>query len=109
MDEKQYAEIMAQLAANAKEHESYNRRLSEHDEAISKQNEILIVLERLTGSLSALNTTVKRVENTVNSVDSRVAALEREPADKWKKRGFEVLKWAVIGILAFAAGTFFAK
>ena len=40
MTEEQYAEIRAALASNATEHESYNRRLREHDERLQKQSEI---------------------------------------------------------------------
>ena len=38
MTEEQYAEIRAALASNATEHESYNRRLREHDERLQKQS-----------------------------------------------------------------------
>ena len=36
MNDEQYAEIIGALRANEQEHNSYNRRLHEHDEKIDK-------------------------------------------------------------------------
>lgn len=107
MNEEQYAKIVADMAANEKEHESYNRRLKEHDEKIDKLQQTQILLERLTNAVNNLSAGVGELKTTVQRVDSRVAALEQEPADKWKKITWEVVKWLVIGILGFAAGVIY--
>ena len=53
MNEEQYAKVMGALRANDKEHESYNRRLHEHDEAIKELQENLIKLGFDCGSWGA--------------------------------------------------------
>ena len=108
MNEEQYAKILADLAANQKEHESYNRRLKEHDEKLERQAEILIVLERLTQTVKGLTDRMGEINTSFKALDSRLEDIEKEPGDNWKRITFEVLKWAVIGILAFAAGAAFS-
>lgn len=109
MNEEQYAEVKANLASNDTEHGSFRRRLDEHDEKIEKLQQTQILLERLTNAVNNLSTGVGELKTTVQRVDSRVAALEQEPADKWKKITWEIVKWAVIGVLAFAAGVAFTN
>jgi len=53
VNEEQYAKVMGALRANDKEHESYNRRLHEHDEAIKELQENLIKLGFDCGSWGA--------------------------------------------------------
>lgn len=108
MNEEQYAKIVADLAANEKEHESYNRRLKEHDEKLERQAEILVVLERLTQTVKGLTDRMGEINTSFKALDSRLESIEREPGEKWKKIVWEVLKWAIIGILAFAAGAAFS-
>ena len=109
VNEEQYAEVKAKLASNDTEHGSFRRRLDEHDEKIEKLQQTQILLERLTNAVNNLSTGVGELKTTVQRVDSRVAALEQEPADKWKKITWEIVKWAVIGVLAFAAGVAFTN
>lgn len=102
MNEEQYAEVMGALRANDKEHESYNRRLHEHDEAIKELQKTQIQLERLTNAVNNLTAGIGDVKTAVQGVDKRVAELEREPADKWKKATWKALEL----ILAAAVGFF---
>lgn len=107
MNEEQYAQIKADLAANDTEHKSFERRLDEHDEALKKQGEILLIMERQSNAIEKMSGAVGRVEKKVDSIDNRVAVLEKEPADKWKKVSFEVIKYIVIAAVGFAASFFF--
>ena len=93
---------MGTLRANDKEHESYNRRLHEHDEAIRELQQTQIQLERLTNAVNNLTAGIGEVKTAVQGVDRRVADLEREPADKWKKA-----TWKVIELLLAATVGFF--
>ena len=106
MNEEQYASIIADLARNNQEHESYNRRLREHDEALKKQNDILVVLERQSSNIERLTTSMTRMEQSMERVDKRLDEIEREPADKWKKISFEIIKYVVLAIAAVAVGFF---
>lgn len=109
MNEEQYVQIREDLARNNQEHESYNRRLREHDEALKRQGDILLALQRQGDAIERLTGSMTRVEQTISGMSERLESIEREPGEKWKKIGFEILKWAVLGILAFAAGALLTK
>lgn len=102
MNDEQYAEVMGALRANDKEHESYNRRLHEHDESIKELQQTQIQLANLTNAVNNLANGIGEVKTAVQSVDKRVADLEKEPADKWKKA-----TWKVVELLLAAAVGFF--
>lgn len=104
MNEEQYAAIVADLARNNQEHESYNRRLREHDEALKKQSDILVILERQNSNIERLTGSMNRMEKSMEKVDKRLDAIEKEPADKWKKISFEIIKYVVLAIVAVAVG-----
>lgn len=105
MNEEQYAKIMSDLGSNETEHKSFRRRLAEHDEALKKQNEILVIMERQSNAIEKMGGAVERVETKVNQIDDRVENLEKEPGENWKKIVFEVIKYLVIAAVGyFAAG-----
>ena len=96
MNDEQYAEIIGALRANEQEHSSYNRRLHEHDEKIDKLQQTQIQLANLTNAVNNLATGVGELKTTVQRVDNRVATLEQEPAVKWKKITWEIVKAVVM-------------
>lgn len=96
MNDEQYAEIIGALRANEQEHSSYNRRLHEHDEKIDKLQQTQIQLANLTNAVNNLASGIGEVKTAVQSVDKRVGELEREPADKWKKITWEIVKAVVM-------------
>lgn len=96
MNDEQYAEIIGSLRANEQEHSSYNRRLHEHDEKIDKLQQTQIQLANLTNAVNNLANGIGEVKTAVQSVDKRVGELEREPADKWKKITWEIVKAVVM-------------
>lgn len=102
MNEEQYADVKARLAANDTEHQAYNRRLHEHDEAIKELQQTQIQIERLTNAVNNLASSMGELKTAVHGVDKRVADMEREPADKWKKA-----TWKVVELLLAAAVGFF--
>ena len=104
MNEEQYAAIVGDLKANSKEHESYNRRLADHDEQLAKLSETYVMLERLSNSVANLTTGIGELKNAIQSVDRRVASLETEPGDKWKKISFEIVKYVVLAAIGVAVG-----
>lgn len=96
MNDEQYAEIIGALRANEQEHSSYNRRLHEHDEKIDKLQQTQIQLANLTNAVNNLASGIGEVKTAVQSVDKRVGELEREPADKWRKITWEIVKAVVM-------------
>ena len=101
-----YAEILAQLAANEAEHKSFKRRLDDHDGLLKEQNKILIAIERQSNAIESMNKSMSRVETKVDGITGRVEALENEPADKWKKTTWEVLKYVLLAIVGLVVGWF---
>lgn len=106
MNEEQYAEIAAKLAANEQEHKSYNRRLDAHDKALEQITETQIQLANLTNAVNNLTAGVVEMKSVVQSVDNRVSAIEKEPGEKWKKITWEVIKAVVLAVAAYAIGYF---
>lgn len=104
MDENQYADIRAQLAANEAEHKEMKRRLDSHAESLRKQGEILVLLERQSNAIERMGRALDRVERAVESVDNRVEALEKEPGDKWKKVTWEVAKYILLAAVGLVVG-----
>jgi len=108
LNEEQYAEIKGQLMANDKEHQSYNRRLQDHDEHLNKLDNTYIMLERLTNSVNSLTAGMGDLKAAVQSVDKRVADIEREPADKWKKATWKIIELVLAAVVG-AALVYFTK
>lgn len=104
MSDEQHAEMLAQLAANETEHKSFRRRLDEHTEAIKKYGEILIIIERQSNAIERMGRALDRVDKSIESVGNRVAALEKEPADKWRKITWEILKYVALALIGVAVG-----
>lgn len=104
MNEDQYADIRAQLAANEIEHNDFKRRLDNHSESLKKYGEILVIMERQSNAIESMGGAVGRVEKKVDSIDNRVAIIEKEPADKWKKTSWEILKYVLLAIVGLAVG-----
>ena len=102
MTDDQYTEVIGALRANDKEHESYNRRLHEHDEALRELQQTQIQIERLTNAVNNLTAGVLDMKTAIQGVDNRVAAIEREPGDNWKKA-----TWKIIELLIAAAVGYF--
>lgn len=96
MNEEQYAKIVAALESNETEHRSYNRRLQEHADSIKELQRTQIQLANLTNAVNNLASGIGEVKTAVQSVDKRVADLEREPADKWRKITWEIVKAVVM-------------
>ena len=101
MNDEQYAEIIGALRANEQEHSSYNRRLHEHDEKIDKLQQTQVQLANLTNAVNNLANGIGEVKTAVQSVDKRVADLEREPGDKWKKATWKVIELLIAAAVGF--------
>lgn len=101
MNEEQ---VSAQLAANETEHRSFRRRLDEHDEQLRKQTDMLVIMERQSNAIENMDKSMGRVEKKVDSIDNRVAKIEQEPGEKWKKITFEIIKYLAIALVGAAGG-----
>lgn len=105
-DTEHINELREKMAANETEHESFRRRLKEHDERISQINNLTLAVQRQGDVMERVVESQQKTQQSIDRVEKRVVDLEREPADKWRRLAFEVVKWAVIGALGVLAGYF---
>ena len=78
-------------------------------ESVREQGEILVQMERQSNAMEHMSESIGRVEKKVNSIDDRVAELEKEPGEKWKKIGFEIIKYLVLAAIGAVAGYLISK
>lgn len=97
-------QLSAGMAENRSEHRSFRRRLDELEENGRRQNEVLITLQRQADAIESINKKIDGVAGSVEAVADRVSKMEQEPAERWKKIGFEIIKYAVLAALSAAAG-----
>ena len=97
-------QLLQGAAANDKEHESFRRRLDEVEKKSEKQTEFMIALQQQGSAIENMVKSLNRMEDTLKNVDNRVGKLEKEPADKWKKISFEVVKYIVLAAVGVAVG-----
>lgn len=106
MNEEQYAAVSAKLAANDTEHSSFRRRLDDHDEAIKSMQQTQIQLANLTNAVNNLASGIGEVKTAVQGMDRRVAELEREPGEKWKKATWKVVELLLAAVVGAALAYF---
>ena len=106
MNEEQYAEVAARLAANETEHKSFCRRLDEHDALLREQNKIVVAIEKQSNAIETMNTSMGRVEKKVDSLSGRVDAMEKKPGEKWEKVTWEIQKYELLAIAGVVIGKF---
>lgn len=96
--------LMQDVAVNEQEHVSFRRRLNEHDQALKIQNGILVTLQKQGDAIETISKSLGRIETSISSVKTRVEKIEAEPAEKWKKLAFEVVKYVVLAAAGVAVG-----
>lgn len=98
MSEHEYAQLLARMAANEQEHESFKRRLDAVEDASKEHGAIMKEIWSLSAAIKSILESQQRTEGNIKSMNARIAALESEPADKWRK-----LTWELIKAVALAA------
>lgn len=100
----QLEKLMQESASNITEHQSFRRRLDELEETGRRQNEILLMLQRQADAIEAMGEKIESLAGGVNRVAGRVAEMEREPAQRWKGMGYEIIKYIVLAAVGAAIG-----
>ena len=104
MTEHDYAQMLAKQAANDQEHESFKRRLNALEEASKEHGTIMKEIWQLSAAIKSILESQQRTEKDIRSMNARVAALEAEPGNKWKKVSMEVIVGVVAGIVGIVIG-----
>ena len=98
------AKLREDAAANEREHESFRRRLHEHDEKIAEMSGLMLAIQRQGDAIESMTYTLKCLKTSVDNVEKRVADIEKEPGEKWKKIVFELAKYVVLAAAGAAIG-----
>lgn len=104
MDEERINQLAAAMAANDKEHESFRRRLNEVERTGREHRDIMVQLERQSAATEKLAEAVKSQADAHEKLAGRVRNLEAEPAEKWKKITWEIIKAVVLAAAGLMIG-----
>ena len=105
----QIAQLSEGMAENRTEHRSFRRRLDELEENGRRQNEILLTLQRQADAIESINKKIDGVVDSVRAVAGRVSEIEKEPAERWKKVSFEIIKYIVLAAVGAAIGFLYTR
>lgn len=100
------AQVDAETAANRTEHDSFKRRLDNLEEAGKERTEMLLAIQRQGDAIEGLGKKMDGIASSVGRVEKRVDEIEKEPADRWKKISFEIVKYIVLAVIGAAVGYF---
>ena len=110
MDEHDILELKTkvdeQTAANKAEHDSFKRRLKDLEEAGKERTEMLLAIQRQGDAIQSMDKKMDGISASLGRVEKRVDEIEKEPADKWKKISFEIVKYVVLAVVGAAVGYF---
>lgn len=95
-----------ETAANQAEHASFKRRLDAFEAAAKERTDILLAIQRQGDAIENMGKKVGEIAVSVGNVEKRVDEIEKEPAENWKKMGFEIAKCIVLAIVGVAVGYF---
>lgn len=117
-------EVARESSANREAHKEYERRFEELAENSKRQSDILVTLQKQADAIESMNgkidTFSDKVDSKIDSMsekveqavshfdetDRRVAKLEKEPGEEYKKLKFEVVKYIVLAIAGAVVGYF---
>ena len=105
-NDERIEELVKDMSAAKMEHQSFKRRLNDLEESGKRQNDILLTLQRQADAIETMNGKIDGVADSVKNVARRVEEIENEPADRWKKISFEMIKYTVLAILGAFIGYF---
>ena len=110
MNEHELLEMKQQVdqetAANHAEHSSFKRRLDILEGAAKERTEMLLAIQRQGDAIENIGKKVGEIAVSVSKVEQRVDEIEQEPADKYKKLTFEIIKYVVLAAVGVAVGYF---
>lgn len=101
-DESKCFEMSNTLARNEQEHKSFRRRLDNLEIKQQQTDGILVTLQKQGDAIENMTRALTEVKATVENIDKRVDSIEHEPADKWKRVTFEIIKYIVIAAVGAA-------
>ena len=100
------SQVDRETAANEAEHNSFKRRLDALEAAEKERTEMLLAIQSLGDAVKNVSTKVGEIAVSVNKVEQRVDEIEAEPADRYKRITYEIIKYIVLAVVGAFIGYF---
>lgn len=100
MTPEELAVKLAEVDARSK---SNTHRLDAVEKNFDALHELATSVKVMAGELKRQGGAVEEIKTDVTALGSKVDGIEKKPGRQWEKLAFEVLKWAVLLLLGFAA------
>lgn len=101
-----HGKVERETGQNDTEHRSFRQRLDKLEKADEERTKMLLAIQRQGDAIEGLGKKMDGIASSVGRVEKRVDEIEREPADKWKKMSFEIVKYIVLAVLGAFVGYF---
>ena len=100
-------EVARETASNREVHKDIFRRLGDLEASSREQNQMLVTMQKQADAIESMNGKIDIMSDSVSEIARRVSDIEREPADRWKKITYEVIKCVVVAAVGAALAVAF--
>ena len=104
--EAQVTQMAERMAESRGDERAILHRLDTLEASDREQNAMVVTLQRQADAIERLNEKLAKLAEQLNSVSGRVSDIEKEPGDRWKKIGFEIIKYIVLAAVGAVLGYF---
>ena len=100
----QISQIVERIAEMRSDHRAILHRLQAVEENAKRLSELQLTLQRQGDSIGQVCERLDSQNASLSSVSGRVTEIEKEPGERWKKIGFELIKYIVLAAAGAAIG-----
>ncbi len=100
----QISQLSERVAENRSDTRALYRRVEALEEGNKRLNGALLTLQRQGGAIEGIRENADKLASSLSSVSGRVSEIEKEPGERWKKIGFELIKYIVLAAAGAAIG-----
>ena len=100
----QISQMTENVAESRGDQQTILYRLGELEQGYRRQGDLNVALQRQTDAIETLQEKVNMLAEKLRGVADRVAEIEKEPGERWKKIGFEIIKYIVLAAVGAAIG-----
>ena len=100
----QVSQLAERVAESRGGDQAILRRLNDLETNVRQQNGMLVTLQRQADAIDALHEKIDELNGQLRDVSDRLSEIEKEPGERWKKIGFELIKYIVLAAAGAAIG-----
>ena len=98
------SQLSERIAASGGDQRELLRRVSALESNDRQQSGMNVTIQRQADAIEALQEKVNALAEQLHDVARRVAEIEKEPGERWKKISFEIIKYIVLAAVGAAIG-----